>query len=108
MHTITMKDQNGHLVDAQVGDTIAAFCPMTMRASVGQIESIKKGFRACGLKITPKPTKCVWLYRKPVFKFAGELRMEAKDLRNNVLATFEDRAFANRLDELANDLTKSY
>jgi hypothetical protein len=56
-----MKDTNGLIVHAEVGDTVAAYCYLWKGVRVGKIERIKNGFRACGLKITPKAKKCVFI-----------------------------------------------
>lgn len=61
MNTVKILSEKGEEVDAKVGDVIAAFCCTSSRVTVGKIERIKNGFQACGLKITPKPRKCIWL-----------------------------------------------
>ena len=61
MNIIRMADKDKNIIEAMVGDTIAAYCCISERAVIGKIEKIKNGFVACGLKITPKAKKCVWL-----------------------------------------------
>ena len=68
MNTIEMKDVTGQTVQAHVGDTVAAYCYLYKGIVVGPIERIKNGFRACGLKITPKASKCVFIAKAPVKK----------------------------------------
>lgn len=64
MNTIEMKDASGVVVQAEVGDTIAAYCYLFDGIRVGKIEKIKNGFQACGLKITPKASKCLFIAKK--------------------------------------------
>jgi len=68
MNTIEMKDVNGVIVQAEVGDTIAAYCYLWKGVTIGKIERIKNGFQACGLKITPKAKKCVFIAKASVTK----------------------------------------
>jgi len=61
MKTVEMKDINGDTVQAKVGDTVAAYCYLFKGVKVGKIESIKKQFSIEGFKITPKPSKCLFI-----------------------------------------------
>jgi len=60
--TVDIPNERGNIVQAKVGDTIAAYCYLWKGIRVGKIEKIKNGFSACGLKITPKANKCLFLH----------------------------------------------
>ena len=59
--TVTMRDIDGKLVQAKVGDMVAAWCCVSKHVRGGRIEAIKKGFRVEGLKHTPKAINCMFI-----------------------------------------------
>ncbi len=62
-NTVDIEDIFGKTVKAEVGDIIA-----TTRSNgklvIGNIERIKNGFQACGMKFPPHLKDCVWLSKR--------------------------------------------
>ncbi len=74
MNVVKIKDQNGKEVKAKVGDTIAAYCISSNRICVGEIERIKNGIQAAGMKHFVSPKKCVWLNSSTPLESASDLK----------------------------------
>lgn len=64
MYTVDMRDINGNIVKAKVGDTVAAYCYIFKGVRVGKIQGIKKGFKIENFKITPAASKCIFVKRR--------------------------------------------
>jgi hypothetical protein len=60
-HYIEIKDIAGNTVQAEVGDTIAAYCAVTKKVRADTIQRTKGGLYLSNLKYTPKPSQCLFI-----------------------------------------------